>query len=171
MKQNYVRAMDALYFFCVGLSGLALVFMTLVIPWGVWQRYVMNSAAAWPEPLSVLLVIVFTFFAAAACYRAGVHISVALVVDTLPAFQRRIVLFVAEVSMLLLAVFMLVWGSGLVRVTWGQYVGEFPFLSVGLTYMPIPLGGAFTVLFIIERLWIGPPPSTSFIFREPAALD
>ncbi len=171
MKQLYVRAMDALYLFCVGVSGIALVTMTLVIPWGVWMRYVMNSAASWPEPMSVLLVIVFTFFAGAACYRAGVHISVALIVDTMPAGQRRLVLLVSELLMALLAVFMVIWGGGLVQVTWHQVIAEFPFLSVGLTYTPIPLGGIFMLLFILERLWIGPPRPDSFVFREPAALD
>lgn len=145
--------------------------MTVVIPWGVWQRYVMNAALSWPEPMSVLLVIVFTFFAAAACYRAGVHISVVLFTDMLPAGRRRIANFTAELFMIILAVFSIVWGFGLVRTTWHQVIAEFPFLSVGLTYTPIPLGGLFTLLFILERLWIGPPPPTSFVFREPAALD
>jgi len=171
MKRAYVRAMDALYLFCIGISGIALVFMTIVIPWGVWQRYVMNSALAWPEPMSVLLMIVFTFFAAAGCYRAGVHISVGLVVDTLPEGRQRIVRFISELFMILLAVFTVVWGGGLVQATWHQVIAEFPFLSVGLTYMPIPIGGALTILFIIERLWIGRPPPTSFIFREPASID
>lgn len=171
MKAAYLRAMDALYLFCVGVSGGALVLMTLVIPYGVWMRYVMNNAAAWPEPMSVLLVIVFTFFAGAACYRAGVHISVGLVVDNLSPLRRRIVLTVAELLMGLLAVFMVIWGTALVEVTWHQVIAEFPFLSVGLTYTPIPLGGAFTLLFLLERAWIGPPSPDSFVFREPAALD
>jgi TRAP-type C4-dicarboxylate transport system permease small subunit len=171
MKLAYLRAMDALYLFCVGVSGIALVLMTLVIPYGVWMRYVMNNAAAWPEPMSVLLVIVFTFFAGAACYRAGVHISVGLLVDNLTPFRRRLVLAVAEACMAVLAVFMVIWGVGLVEVTWHQVIAEFPFLSVGLTYTPIPLGGAFTLLFLLERAWIGPPRPDSFVFREPAALD
>lgn len=171
MKAAYARAMDALYLFCVGVAGISLVLMTLVIPYGVWMRYVMNSAAAWPEPMSVLLVIVFTFFAGAACYRAGVHISVGLVVDNLTPSRRRFVLAVAELLMALLAIFMVYWGIGLVQVTWHQVIAEFPFLSVGLTYTPIPLGGVFTLLFIVERAWIGPPSPDSFVFREPAALD
>lgn len=171
MRAAYLRAMDALYLFCVGVAGIALVVMTLVIPYGVWMRYVMNNAVAWPEPMSVLLVIVFTFFAGAACYRAGVHISVALLVDNLSPWRRWGVLAVAELLMALLAVFMVIWGFGLVQVTWHQVIAEFPFLSVGLTYMPIPLGGIFTLLFILERAWIGRPASDSFVFREPAALD
>ena len=34
---------------------------------------------------------------------------------------------------------------------------DFPSLSVGVTYLPIPLGGAILLLFVIERIAIGPP--------------
>lgn len=167
----YRRAMDALYFVCVALSAASLVAMTTVIPVGVWWRYVLNSALAWPEPFSVLMVVIFTFAAAAACYRAGVHISVLLLADALPGPLRRLVIFLADVSMALLSLFMVVWGTGLVETTWNQVIAEFPSLSVGITYLPIPIGGAVTLLFIIERLWIGPPPPDSFVYREPASAD
>jgi len=60
---NYFRkAMDALYFVCVLIAGTALVLISAVIPWGVYTRYVLNSAASWPEPTAVLLTIWLTFF-------------------------------------------------------------------------------------------------------------
>jgi TRAP-type C4-dicarboxylate transport system permease small subunit len=51
-----------------------------------------------------------------------------------------------------------VWGGRLVQATWFQVIAEFPALSVGITYLPIPIGGAITLLFIAERVAIGPPP-------------
>ena len=57
--------------------------------------------------------------------------------------------------------FMVVWGAALVKVTWHQVIADFPELSVGVTYLPIPAGGAITLLFLAERLWTGvpfPPP-------------
>src|SRR6266436_2133534 len=60
-------ALDALYRLCVAVSGAALVLISAVIPWGVFTRYVLNSAASWPEPMAILLTIVLTFFGAAAC--------------------------------------------------------------------------------------------------------
>jgi hypothetical protein len=42
-------------------------------------------------------------------------------------------------------------------------------LSVGLTYIPVPLGGLFTLLFILERRWVGEPPRTSVMYRDEAA--
>ena len=53
----------------------------------------------------------------------------------------------------------------------GQVIGEFPFLKVGVTYLPIPIGGLITLLFIAERLLIGPPPPDSIVYREPASTS
>jgi hypothetical protein len=32
----------------------------------------------------------------------------------------------------------------------------------------VPLGGLLTLLFIVERLWIGEPPPTSVMYRDQA---
>ena len=42
--------MEWLYLACIVLSGTALVVITLIIPLGVFMRYVMNSPLSWPEP-------------------------------------------------------------------------------------------------------------------------
>ena len=57
-----------------------------------------------------------------------------------------------------MALFMLWYGAKLVDATWHNTIAEFPALSVGVTYLPIPIGGAFLLLFVIERLLIGAPP-------------
>jgi TRAP-type C4-dicarboxylate transport system permease small subunit len=51
MRDTYFRAMDALHKTSVFLAGVALIVITLIIPWGVFTRYVLNSASSWPEPL------------------------------------------------------------------------------------------------------------------------
>ena len=58
----------------------------------------------------------------------------------------------------MIALFMVIWGERLVNVTWDNTIADFPFLSVGVTYLPIPVGGACLLLFIIERILIGMPP-------------
>ena len=57
---------------------------------------------------------------------------------------------------------MLVWGIKLVEATWYQSIAEFPIVSAGMAYLPIPIGGALTALFVIERLM------TQKFFSEPA---
>src|ERR1700732_5141885 len=82
MKARYTRAMEALHRACLFVAGACLVIITIIIPWGVFTRYVLNSAASWPEPMAVLLMIVLSFFSAIVCYREYLHIGVGF----LPAF-------------------------------------------------------------------------------------
>ena len=152
--------MDALYRLCVVVAGGALVLISAVIPWGVFTRYVLNSAASWPEPMGILLTIVLTFLGSAACYRVGTYMSVSVLARTLSPALRRVVEPFAERLVALVGLFMVVWGARLVGTTWHQSIAEFPALSVGLTYLPIPVGGAITLLFVAERLLIGRPPQT-----------
>jgi len=151
------RAMAALYWVSVVLAGSALVLISAVVPWGVYTRYVLNRAASWPEPMAVLLAIVLTFFGAAACYRMGVHVSVTVARDLLPPGWRRAAELLSEALVAVASLFMVVWGARLVAATWHQSIAEFPFLSVGVTYLPIPLGGAITLAFVAERLTLGRP--------------
>src|SRR5262249_21308160 len=104
------------------------------------------------------LTIVLTFIGAAACYRRGLHMNVGFFVDMLPVVPRRVVDFVVEALMAVMAIFMVHWGIRLVDATWDNTIADFPFLSVGVTYLPIPIGGFILLLFVIERLLIGRPP-------------
>lgn len=158
MKAQYIRAMDILHRGCEILAGACLVIITLIIPYGVFCRYVLNSAASWPEPMAVLLMIVLTFFGAAACYRVGLHMRVGFFVSLLPERLQRSTALLVEFLMALIALFMIDWGAKLVSATWQNSIADFPSLSVGVTYLPIPFGGAILLLFVFERLAIGPPP-------------
>jgi len=164
------RLMDVLYAACVAIAGAALVLISAIIPWAVYTRYVLNRAASWPEPMAVLLMIVLTFFGAAVCYRAGLHMRMSFFVSLLPPRLQRATAVVVELLMALVALFMVDWGAKLVAATWQNSIPDFPSLSVGVTYLPIPLGGAILFLFVIERLLLGPPP-TAAAERDAAAFD
>ena len=78
MKAQYIRAMDAIHRACLFIAGICLVVITLIIPWGVFTRYVLNSASSWPEPMAVLLMIWLSFLSAVVCYREYLHIGVGI---------------------------------------------------------------------------------------------
>jgi len=155
--------MDVLHRFCLVVAGLCLVAITLIIPWGVFTRYVLNSASSWPEPAAVLLMIWFSFLAAALCYREHLHIGVAVIPMMLKGNLRLAVGWLVEACMMATNLFMLWWGIKLVATTWHQSISDFPWYSVGASYLPVPIGGAITALFVIERLL------TSDLFAGPAA--
>jgi TRAP-type C4-dicarboxylate transport system permease small subunit len=164
MAGLFRRAMDYLYFACVLVGCIALVLISAVIPWAVFTRYVLNSAASWPEAAAVLLTILLTFIGAAAGYRFHVHMNLSFFVNMLPPRLQALTDVLVQLLMAGIALFMTVWGARLVEVTWYNTIPDFPFLSVGVTYLPIPVGGACLLMFIIERLFLGTPP-------DPAAHD
>lgn len=171
MLRTYRRLMDGLYQLCVLVAGGAMVLISLIVPWGVFTRYVLNSASSWPEPAAILLSIVLTFFGAAACYRVKLHMRVSFVRDQLPALVQRACDLLAELLMAMVGVFMIVWGSRLCETTWHQSIDAFPALSVGVTYLPIPLGGLCLLLFVIERLLIGAPSGARIDAHAAAPFD
>ncbi len=149
-------ALDRLYLLCIWLAGTAIVLMSLIIPAGVFMRYVLGFGAQWPEPIAILLMMVFTFIGAAAAYRSGGHIAVTMLVDRLPAALQSALAKLIHLLMLLVCAFVVLYGSRLCRDTMGQSVAELPLLPVGVTYLAIPLGALFTGLFVLEHLLWGP---------------
>jgi TRAP-type C4-dicarboxylate transport system permease small subunit len=151
MKEQYVRAMDAVNAACLFVAGTCLVVITIIVPYGVFTRYVLNSAASWPEPMAVLLMIVLSFLSAVVSYREHLHIGVGLLPAFLKEPAKSVLGALLEICMLATNLFMVVWGIKLVQATWYQSIAEFPIVTAGITYLPIPVGGALTVLFVIER--------------------
>src|SRR3984885_9908681 len=151
------RTMDYLYLLCVIVGCTALALISAIIPWAVFTRYVLNSAASWPEPMAVLLTIVLTFIGAAAAYRFNLHMNVSFFADKLPARFRILLALIVQLLMALIAAFMIVWGARLVEVTWHNTIADFPFLSVCVTSLPIPIGCVLLLLFIIELIFLGLP--------------
>ena len=153
MKEQYVRAMDAIHNACLVVAGCCLVIITIIIPYGVFTRYVLNSASSWPEPMATLLMIVVSFLSAVICYREYLHIGVGVLPALLSGPAKIALGWFLEACMLVTNLFMLVWGIKLVETTWFQSIAEFPIVSAGMAYLPIPVGGALTTLFVVERLW------------------
>ena len=150
--------MDALYLTCVIVGCIALVLISAIIPWAVFTRYVLNSAASWPEPLAVLLTIVLTFIGAAAAYRLNLHMNVGYFANQLPPPYRKLLDLLVQLLMALIALFMVVWGERAGRSDLAQHDCRFP-LPVGRRHLPADsVGGVCLLLFIIERIWLGAPP-------------
>lgn len=155
MKKLLLRVNDVIYQACIWVAGIAIVVMALIIPWGIFARYVLGTGSGWPEPVSILLMVLFTFIGAAASYRAGAHMAVTTLTERMPDnWQPAITLFV-QVLMAVICLFMTIWGTKLCMATWNQFMSTLPTLRVGISYAPIPIGGAVTLIFILERLFFG----------------
>jgi TRAP-type C4-dicarboxylate transport system permease small subunit len=150
------RALDKLYLACIWIAALSVLLMSLIIPIGVFARYVLGFGAQWPEPIAILLMVIFTFFGAAAAFRAGSHIAVAMLTDRLPSALQSACRKAVLLLMAVICLFMIVYGIQLCRETMGQTLASLPWMPVGWTYTPVPIGAACTLLFVLEALVWGP---------------
>lgn len=150
--------MDALYWACIWIAGLSMVVMTVVIPIQVVSRKWLNAGLSWPEPTSLVCMIIFTFIGAAAAYRAGSHIAVTMLTDRLSPKARAISARIADALMALIAIFIIYYGGDRVLffMRTGQSLPDFPSLEVYWTYLPLPLGSLATLLFVVESMLFGP---------------
>src|SRR5215203_4558962 len=110
MKQHYIRAMDALHGACLFVAGACLIVITIIVPYGVFTRYVLNSASSWPEPMAILLMIVLSFLSAVVCYREHLHIGVGMLPAALRGVPRVMLGVLLELCMLATNLFLLWYG-------------------------------------------------------------
>ena len=154
-----------------GVAALMLAADLLVVCGSVIARFVFDAPVEWSDDVARGLMVGSSFFGAASALARRENLGVAFFVSLLPArLQRAIALFV-EGLMALIALFMINWGIKLVAATWQNSIADFPSLSVGVTYLPIPIGGAILLLFVFERLAIGPLPLPARPERAAAAFD
>jgi TRAP-type C4-dicarboxylate transport system permease small subunit len=65
--------------------------------------------------------------------------------------------------------FMVYYGIQLCIATRYSTMAEFPAVSQALVYLPIPVAGLLTFLFLVERIWVGDPPETSLMYTDQAS--
>jgi TRAP-type C4-dicarboxylate transport system permease small subunit len=171
MDPLYLRAMDRLYLASIWMAGAAIFCMSLIIPFGVFTRYVLGTGSQWPEPIAILLMMLFTFIGAAAAYRAGAPIAVTMLTDALPRSLHRASGMLVHGLMILICLFVAGYGTRLCLETMGQSIAELPWLPVGVTYAAIPIGSAITLLFVIEHLLFGSQSERAIVKYDNPPVD
>lgn len=155
MFQRYSVLMDKVYLLAMVIAGLSLLVMTIIIPIGIFSRYVLNRGESWPEPVAIICMVTFTFIGAAVSYRAGSHIAVNMLTDRLPPALQTFCIRVVDLLMLVISLVIFYYSFYLCADLWEQPVAEFPLLTSGQTYLPLPVGAILMILFVVERLLFG----------------
>jgi TRAP-type C4-dicarboxylate transport system permease small subunit len=115
------------------------------------------------------MMVMFSFIGGAAVYRANAQIAVEALIKAVGPRTRQGMTWGVHACMTLTGAFMLGYGVHLCEITWQNTMAEFPALRVGIVYLPIPIAGLFTLLFIIEKAWLGDPPKTDVMYSDQAA--
>jgi TRAP-type C4-dicarboxylate transport system permease small subunit len=132
-------------------AGAGLLIMTLIISWQVFARYVLNASPAWAEQASLLLMIWYVMFAAAAGVREGFHIRIAVFEDAMPPHLRRYIQMLGHSVVGLFGVAMAIWGTELTVATWEHVIPTLG-LPRGVAYIPFPIAGVLMLGFSVEQI-------------------
>lgn len=132
-------------------GGIGLIAMTLIVGWQVFARYVLNASPSWSEQASLVLMIWYVSFAAAAGVKEGFHIRIGALPNALPPAAAKWLDVFAQAVVALVGLAMAVWGGELIERTWEHVI---PTLGIprGFAYLPLPLSGALIVLFALENI-------------------
>lgn len=133
------------------LGGIGLAVMTLIIGWQVFARYVLNASPSWSEQASLVLMIWYVSFAAAAGVREGFHIRITAFADSLPGKWPDRLQFVSHLIVALVGGAMAFWGGELIIRTWDHVIPTLGF-SRGFAYLPLPISGSLIALFALEKI-------------------
>ena len=157
----FLRAMDSTFHFisrvCILLAGTALVVMTVIFAWLVFGRYVLNDTPTWVEQVSLLLIMVISFFGAAVGVNQNTHLSVVIFRSVVPEWMRTVFVIVTDVLMLVFGAMMFWYGLELTQFKWTTLI---PLIQApeGLRSLPLTICGLFVFLFSaghLIRLFLG----------------
>lgn len=111
----------------------------------------LNASPSWSEQASLVLMIWYVSFAAAAGVKEGFHIRISALVNALPAGPQKLINIGAQLVVALVGVAMAVWGGELITRTWEHVI---PTLGIprGAAYLPLPVSGALITLFALENI-------------------
>ena len=153
--------------FLIRISAIGLVLVTLIIGWQVFGRFVLNSSPSWSEQASLILMIWYVFFAAAAGVHEGFHIRIDLLERMSNAKRARQLRMLIHVLVVAFGVVLLVYGAQLAWLVRGHVIPSLG-LSRGLAYLPLPVSGLLMAIFATAhfiREWRGAP-----LVRESGAV-
>ncbi|OLF71016.1 C4-dicarboxylate ABC transporter substrate-binding protein [Maricaulis sp. W15] len=133
------------------LGGIGLAVMTLIIGWQVFARYVLNASPSWSEQASLVLMIWFVSFAAAAGVKEGFHIRISAFADNLPGRWPHRLQLLSHLIVALVGGAMAFWGGELILRTWEHAIPTLG-ISRGFAYLPLPISGVLISLFALENI-------------------
>ena len=133
------------------ITGIAMVFMTVIFGWLVFGRYVLNATPTWVEQVSLLLIVYIAFLGASVGVHKKTHLGVSVFREMSPKPVQRVFDFLTHGILAGFGMLMAVYGYKLTVFKWSA---EIPLIRVseGWRALPIILGGVLILLYSIGHL-------------------
>ncbi|KIQ00592.1 C4-dicarboxylate ABC transporter permease [Agrobacterium tumefaciens] len=133
------------------IAGIGLVFMTAIVAWQVFCRYVLNDSPSWSEPGAVILMSWFIFLGAAVGVRENNHMGFDVLLYVLPKAGKKWLRMISDVVIFAFGIGMIWYGISLVMLTWNTIMPALG-ISGAWDYAPLVGGGVLICIFALERI-------------------
>lgn len=127
------------------IAGAALVIIVASTCWGVVTRYVTEQPAAWSGEVAGIAFAWLVFVGAAAGVKYGAHMAIDMLVVRLPAVLRRVVVVVADATVLGFLLTLLVLSVEFSINAWGDPTSVLR-LPRSVTYASVVVGSLCMLL-------------------------
>lgn len=150
-----LRALDfvlgALAAVCRIITGVSLVFLTVIFGWLVFGRYVLNATPTWVEQAALLLVMVIAFLGAAVGVYENTHLAVNTFRSIGPKWFRKTCVVITDILLAGFGALMFWYGWDLTVFKWGSMI---PLIALpeGLRSLPLTVGGALIFAFTMGHM-------------------
>jgi TRAP-type C4-dicarboxylate transport system permease small subunit len=150
-KSLFYRSLDFFSFGNTIITGIAMVFMTVIFGWLVFGRYVLNATPTWVEQVSLLLVVYISFLGASTGVYEKTHLGVSIFREMSPGPLRRCFDFLTHGILMGFGILMAVYGYKLTVFKWST---EIPLIRVseGWRSLPIVISGVLISLYSVGYL-------------------
>ena len=130
--------------------SVLLSFMTILVLWQVFTRYVLNSPAAFTEELVKYSLMWTAFIGAAYAFFTRDH---TLIKDKVTGVKHKILVSLIDILILLLAVFVFIIGGFMLALSARQEFSALLGIPRSLVYAITPISGIFITIAQIINLY------------------
>ena len=124
--------------------------LAVVVPVGVFFRYVLGSALAWTDELGAFLLAWITYLGGVVALHRGSHLGFENLVERLPAAWRTAARAAMDLVLAAFFLILLVYGLQIAMELAGQLAISMP-LSIGLVYGVMPFSALLMLVVLVHR--------------------
>ena len=141
---------------------LLMAAMSVIIGLQIFMRYVMGASLSWSEELSRYMFIWATYLGIAYAVRKDAHIRVSMVTDLMSKRNATFMRILTHVVFGAFALFVMYQGWIMVEKTFrfGQKSASLG-IPMGFVYLAPLTGFAFTILRLLQAIWLDLRAATS----------
>ena len=130
-----------------------LIFMTCLVLWQVFTRYILGSPAAFTEELVKYALMWTGFIGAAYAFSTRDHMALTLIKSKLKGTPYKVFSIIIDVLILALAFFVITIGGFKLAVSAKAEFSALPGISRALVYSIAPISGIFIIIAQVINIY------------------